>query len=68
MNFWPEHAENISYIYVVNQIFVSVSGLFAKQILKKIGPTYGIIFACISSCPVDKKMVHCCFSIIKMKN
>ena len=31
MIFQPEHAENISYIYVVNQLFESVSDSFAKQ-------------------------------------
>ena len=37
-------AEDISYVYVLNQIFESVSNLFSKQILKRIDPltTYGI--------------------------
>ena len=28
----PKHAEDISYFYVLNQIFESVSDLFAKQL------------------------------------
>ena len=34
--FRPEHDEDISSIYLLNQIFESVSDLFAKEILKKI--------------------------------
>ena len=30
MNFQPEHAENISYVYVVNQTFEPVSDLFVR--------------------------------------
>ena len=40
MIFRPEHDEDISYVYVVNQIFEVVSDLFAKQIWKRIGPYY----------------------------
>ena len=35
MIFRPEHAEVISYVYVVNQIFESVSDLFAKKNQKR---------------------------------
>ena len=31
MIFWPEHAEDIIYVYVVNQIFESVSDLFVRN-------------------------------------
>ena len=69
MIFRPEHAEDISYVYVVNQIFEVVSDLFAKQISKRIGPyLYGIAFMCISSRSVDTKFAHCCFSIDEMNN
>ena len=30
MIFQPEHTEYISYVYLVNQIFESISDLFAK--------------------------------------
>ena len=40
MIFCPEHAEDISYVYTVNQIFVSVPDLLAKQISNRIGPSY----------------------------
>ena len=36
MNFWPEYAEDISTDYLLNQIFESVSDLFAKEISKRI--------------------------------
>ena len=31
MIFWPEQAEHISSVYLLNQIFESVSDLFAKE-------------------------------------
>ena len=31
MIYRPEHAEDISYVYLVNQIFESVSDLFANK-------------------------------------
>ena len=51
---------------MVNQIFESVS--VPKQISKRIDNTYDIVFVCISTCSVDKKVVHCCCSIVKMKS
>ena len=43
MFFGSEHAEDISYVYLLNQIFESVSNLFVKEISKKDRtPTYGI--------------------------
>ena len=65
--FWPEHAENINYVYLINQIFESVSDVFSKQILESIGPTYGIVFVCISSCSVDKRLHIAVFVLIKWK-
>ena len=61
---------DISYDYVVNQIFESVSDLLAKHIKTDRPPTYmyGIVFVCISSCSVDKKIEHCCSTIDKIKN
>ena len=32
MIYRPEHAENISYVYVVNEIYGGVSDLFEKKI------------------------------------
>ena len=61
--FWPEYAEDISYVSVVNQIFESIFDLFLKQISKKIGPLPVSCCVCTSSYSVDKKIVHCCFSI-----
>ena len=34
MIFGPEHAEDISSVYLLNQIFMSVSVVFAKEISK----------------------------------
>ena len=72
MIFRPEHAENITSAYLFNQLFESVSGLFATEISKIIQPpTYKIVCVCISSSSIDKKIMHCCFSIndkIKHKN
>ena len=66
MIFWPEGAEDINYVYVLNQIFESVSNLWNKY-QNGYAPTYGIVFVCISSCSGDKKIAHCCFSYDKMK-
>ena len=53
MIFRPEHAEDISYVYEVNQTFESVSNLYATKKKKKdILPT---CFVCISTCSVNKK-------------
>ena len=35
MIFRPEHAEDISSVYLLNQIFESISDLFAKEISRK---------------------------------
>ena len=67
MIFRLEHAEVISYVYVVNQIFESVSDLFAKKKKKKTIRKDRSLFLCISSRSVVKKIAHCCFSIDKMK-
>ena len=68
MIFQPEHAEDISYVYVVNQMPESVSDFFVKHVSKRIGPLPMAFFVCVySSCSVDKKIVHCCFSIDKKK-
>ena len=42
-----EYAEDISYVYVVNQMFESVSDLFLKQISKRIGLLPMALFLCI---------------------
>ena len=53
MIFRPEHVEDISIV-----LFESVSDVFAKE--------YNDV--CVSSCSIDKKIVHFCFSIkIKSK-
>ena len=31
-------------------------------------PTYLSVYVCISSCSIDKKLLHCCFSVDKVKN
>ena len=31
-------------------------------------PTYIIVCMCVSSCSIDKKIVHCCFYIDKIKD
>ena len=36
--FRSEHAEDISSVYLLNQIFESISDLFAKEISKRIQP------------------------------
>ena len=71
MIFQPEHAGDISSVYLLNQIFESVSDLFVKEISKKdMTPTYVIVCVCVcvSSCSFDKKIAHCCFSTDKIKN
>ena len=44
--FRPELAEDVSYFYLLNQIFESVSDIFAKEISKmiSIGPLPVILF------------------------
>ena len=37
-DFWPEHAEDNSSIYLLNQIVKFVSGLFEKEISKRVWP------------------------------
>ena len=54
MIFHPEHAENISYVYVVNEIFEAASDLLAKKYQKRLAPINGIVFVFISFCSVDK--------------
>ena len=45
----PEHAEDISNVYLLNQIFESVSDLFGKRNIKQDRtPPYGIICVSIS--------------------
>ena len=67
--FWPEHAEDISSVYLLNQTFESVSDLFAKERSKRIWPLPIQLFMCVYL-PVllIKKIAHCCFSIYKIKN
>ena len=56
MIFWPEHAEDISRVYLVNQIFESISDLFTKEISKKdIIPPCITVCVCVSPCSIDKK-------------
>ena len=64
--FCPEQAEDISSVYLLNQIFVSISDLLAlqKKYQKGQEPTY---CTCILSCFVDKKIAHSCFCIDKIK-
>ena len=59
MTFQPEHIENISYIYVVNQTFVNIWEINSEKNWPFI---YVIVFMCISFCFVDKQIAHCCFS------
>ena len=46
-DFWPEHAENTSSVCLLNQLFESVSGLFAKGISKRIWPLPITLFLCV---------------------
>ena len=69
MIFWPDHAEHISCLHGKSNIWVCFWLTYETNMKKDtVGPTYGIDFVCISSCFVDKKIVHCYFSIDKMKN
>ena len=65
MIFWPEHAEDISGVYLSNQIFEFISDLNIKMDMT---PTYIIVCVCVSSNSVDKKISHCCSYIDKIKN
>ena len=38
MNFLPEHAEDISSVYLLNQIFEFVSDLYVEEKSKRIWP------------------------------
>ena len=67
MIFRPEHAEDIRYGYLINQMVESVPNFNMQNTSKKICPTYGImcvfclfVFS-ISSCSVDKQIGHCWF-------
>ena len=68
MIFQPEHAEDISDVYVVNQICESVSDLLVKQIWKRIGPLPMAMFLCVFL-PVllIKRLRIAVFLLIKMK-
>ena len=37
-DFRPEHAEDNSSVYLLNQVFESVSDIYVKEISKRIGP------------------------------
>ena len=66
MIFWPEHAEDIGSVYLLNQIFDSISDL---DIEKDMTPyLYHSLCVCISSYSIDKKIAHCCFCIDRIKN
>ena len=55
MIFRPEYVEDTSSVYLLNQIFESVSDLFAEEISKKdMTLTYMIVCMCISSSSSDK--------------
>ena len=47
MIIWPEHAEDISCVYVVNQIYESVSDLFEKQNIGKDRALPMALFVCV---------------------
>ena len=69
MIFRPEHAEDICYVYAVNQIFESNSDLFVKQISKRRGSLPMALFLYVFLPVVMiKKIALCCFSVDKMKN
>ena len=61
MIFQPEHAADISSVYLLNQIFESVSDLFVKEISNRTGPLTIELFVCVSFCSIDIKIAHCCF-------
>ena len=65
MIFWSKHAEGITSVYLLNQIFEFISDL---QISKWIWPLPISLFVCISSWSIDKKIAHCCFSVDKITN
>ena len=44
MIFWPENAEDISSVYLLNQIFESISDLDIKNDMT---PTYIIVCVCV---------------------
>ena len=54
MTFRPKHAEDISYVYLLHQIFDSASYLYPKEISKRRLPVYMELFVCISSSFIDK--------------
>ena len=69
MIFWPEHAEDISSVYLLNQIFESVSDFFVQEISKMIWPLPIKLFVCVYLPVLLIKRLHmCCFSIDKIKN
>ena len=69
MIIWPENAEDISDVYVVNQIFESFSDLFEKQNIEKDRPLPMALFVCVFLPVLLIKRLHICwFSIDKMKN
>ena len=47
MIFQTKHAEDVSYVYLLNQIFESVSDLVEKKISKIIGPLPMALFLCV---------------------
>ena len=69
MIFRPERAEDISSVYLLNQIFESVSDLFAKEIFKKwYDPNLYNCLCVYFFMSINKKIAHCYFSIDKIKN
>ena len=63
MIFQSEHAENISYAYLLYEIFESILDFFAKEISNRIESLPMELFVCVYLLSLDKKIVHCCFSI-----
>ena len=64
----PEHAENTSSVYLLNQIFESVSDLFVKEISKRIWSPPIWLFVCVYL-PVllIKSLRIAVFLLIKLK-
>ena len=67
MIFQNEHTEDIS-VYLLNQIFESVSDLLAKMISKRVGPQPMELFVCVFL-PVlmIKRLRIAVFLLIKLK-
>ena len=66
-DFWPEHAEDISYVYVAFKYWVCFWLTCKTNIKKDKPPVYGIVFVCIFSCSVDTRLLIYVFLSIKWR-